>query len=199
MEFAYNSAMHRATGKSPFSIVYTATPHHMVDLVKLPRGHGLSIAAENMAEDVVALRDEVKQRLEQTNVKYKEAVDKHRRVKVFKEGDSVMVFLRRERFPVGTYSKLKPRKYGPFKVIKRINDNAYVIDLPKSMGISNTFNVADLYTFNDVKVLYPDHNSGLSSFEVEWTDVEQMAEWIEDEIERRKTKWHNHKRGVNFP
>ncbi|KAM2080574.1 hypothetical protein ACFX1T_034334 [Malus domestica] len=199
MEFSYNSDVHRATGKSPFSIVYTATPHHVVDLVKLPRGHGLSIAAENMAEDVVAIRDEVKQRLEQTNVKYKEAVDKHRRMKVFKEGDSVMVFLRRERFLVGTYSKLKPRKYGPFKVIKRINDNAYVIDLPESMGISNTFNVADLYTFNDDEVLYPDHNSGSSSSEVEGTDVEQMAEWIEEEMERRKTKGRNHKRGINFP
>ncbi|KAM1788608.1 hypothetical protein ACFX11_038871 [Malus domestica] len=176
MEFAYNSDVHRATGKSPFSIVYTATPHHVVDLVKLPRGHELSIAVENIVEDVVAIRDEVKQRLEQTNIKYKEAVDKHRRVKVFKEGDSIMVFLRRERFPVGTYSKLKPRKYGPFKVIKRINDNAYVIDLPESMGISNTFNVAYLYTFNDDEVLYPDHNSESSSSEVEGTDVEQIAE-----------------------
>ncbi|CAL9020785.1 unnamed protein product [Prunus brigantina] len=110
VEFAYNSAVHSATGKSPFSIVYTAIPNHVVDLVKLPRGQQTSVAAKNLVEEVVTVRDEVKQKLEQTNAKYKADADRHRRVKVFQEGDSVMIFLRKERFPVGTYSKLKPKK-----------------------------------------------------------------------------------------
>ena len=77
-----------------------------MDLVQLPKAPGLSVAAENMAEQVQVVQAEVKQKLEQTTTKYKTVVDKHRRLKLFKEGDHVMLFLRKERFPVETYNKL---------------------------------------------------------------------------------------------
>ncbi|KAM1328423.1 hypothetical protein ACFX13_012750 [Malus domestica] len=180
IEFAYNSVVHSATGKSPFSLVYTSVPKHVMDLVKLPKGLGVSVAIQKMAESIQAVKAEVCERLARTNAKYKAAADQHRRSHVFQVGDVVMVFLRKERFPVGTYSKLKPRKYGPYTIIQKINDNAYVVDLPSFMGISPTFNVADLFEFhsND-ESLYLDANSRTSSFHEGETDVEQLAEKIE--------------------
>ena len=55
--------------------------------------------------------------------------------------------LRKERFPETRKSKLLPRGDGPFRVLQRINDNAYKIDLPADYAVSSSFNVADLSPF----------------------------------------------------
>jgi hypothetical protein len=41
-------------------------------------------------------------------------------------------------------SKLMSRVAGPFKILAKINDNAYKLELPPEFGVSPTFNISDL-------------------------------------------------------
>jgi hypothetical protein len=70
--------------------------------------------------------------------------DKGRKQLDFAPGDLVWLHLRKEQFPDLRKSKLMPRVDGPFKVLEKINENAYKLDLPVDFGVSPTFNIADL-------------------------------------------------------
>jgi hypothetical protein len=59
-------------------------------------------------------------------------------------GDFVWLHLRKDRFPELRKSKLMPRAAGPYKILEKINDNAYKLELPPEFWVSPTFNIADL-------------------------------------------------------
>jgi hypothetical protein len=67
-----------------------------------------------------------------------------RKLVTFEPGDMVWLHLRKNHFPTLRRSKLIPRAASPFKILSKINANAYILDLPAEFGVSTSFNVADL-------------------------------------------------------
>ena len=59
-------------------------------------------------------------------------------------GDLVWLHLKKDRFPELRKSKLMPHAAGPYKILEKINDNAYKLELPPEFRVSPTFNIADL-------------------------------------------------------
>nr|GEZ14022.1 RNA-directed DNA polymerase [Tanacetum cinerariifolium] len=143
-EFAYNRSKSRTTGKTPFEVVTGTNPITPLDLTSLLTHVHFSCDGEERAKQVQQFHEHVRAHIEKQNAKYKEMVDRRRKKVVFKEGDLVWIRLRKERFPTGRFGKLQPRADGPFCVFKKINDNAYKIDLSGEYHVSTTFNVADL-------------------------------------------------------
>ncbi|XP_062185525.1 uncharacterized protein LOC133889084 [Phragmites australis] len=86
--------------------------------------------------------------IEKKSLQYAKQANKGRKKVTFQPGDLVWLHLRKERFPQKRKNKLSPRGDGPFKVLERINDNAYKIELPSDYtDVSATFNVKDLLPF----------------------------------------------------
>ena len=61
-----------------------------------------------------------------------------------------MVHLQKEQFPVDTYNKLKMKKFGPYKILKKHESgNSYEVELPNGIHISPIFNIVNLIEYHD--------------------------------------------------
>nr|GEX55989.1 hypothetical protein [Tanacetum cinerariifolium] len=77
------------------------------------------------------------------------------------QSEQIKELHRSERFSAGRFGKLEPRGDGPFRVLKKINDNAYKIELPGHYNVSATFNAADLSPYKGDSDDEPDSWSSL--------------------------------------
>ncbi|KAK1681332.1 hypothetical protein QYE76_042180 [Lolium multiflorum] len=144
-EFAYNRAKHSTTLRSPFMIVYGFEPPTALDILPLPLHQRTNMDFDERTTAMKKLHEETRATIQDHVLRQANRLNAKKKERVFEEGDLVWVHLRKERFPQERNSKLKPRGDGPFKVLKRINNNAYVIDIPTSKYlVSNTFNISDL-------------------------------------------------------
>jgi hypothetical protein len=112
-KFAYNDSVNRSTGQSPFQVVYGMQPRGIFELMDSEQTATRSVSAEEFVEAMKELHSQVKGRLLESSQEYKCKADQHRRQLQFEVGDLVLAHLRKERFPRGTYNKLKMKKIGP--------------------------------------------------------------------------------------
>jgi hypothetical protein len=147
VEFSYNDSINRSTWQSPFQIVYGMHPRGVSELKYMEQTEFRSAGAEDFAEAMKELHSQVKERLQNSSQEYKRRADQHRRELQFEVGDLILAHLRKERFPRGTYNKLKMKNIGPCKVMKKFEANAYEIELPDGIEISPIFNILDLYPY----------------------------------------------------
>jgi hypothetical protein len=149
IEFAYNRVVHSTIELCPFEVVYGFKPITPLDLLPLPIHERVNMEASKRADFVKKIHVKTKELIEKKGKSNAARMNKKRKEMLFKPGDMVWVHFRKDRFPKLRKSKLKPRGAGPYKVLAKINDNAYSIDLPvDEFGVSNSFNVADLTPYD---------------------------------------------------
>jgi hypothetical protein len=144
VEFAYNWAEHSTTKVSHFHVVYGFNPRAPIDLLPLPTTEQVHSDAKERADFILKLHASTKANIEKMTKKYRIASSQRRKPVKLEVGDLVWLHLRKDRFPELRKSKLMPRAASPYKILKKINDNAYKLELPLEFRVSPTFNIADL-------------------------------------------------------
>jgi hypothetical protein len=144
IEFAYNRSVHSMMKVSLFQVVYGFNPRAPIDLLPLPPSETTCFDASQRSEFILMMHETTKLNIEKMNEKYCIAASKsHKEVKL-KPGDLVWLHLRKERFPELRKFKLMSCAASPFKILAKINDNAYKLELPPKFGVSPNFNISDL-------------------------------------------------------
>jgi hypothetical protein len=80
------------------------------------------------------------------NEKYRIAASKSRKEVKLEPSDLVWLHFRKERFSEFRKSKLMSCAAGPFKILAKINDNVYKLELPPEFGLvpALIFQICDL-------------------------------------------------------
>jgi hypothetical protein len=145
VKFAYNRAVHSTMQLCLFGVVYGFKLIMPLDLLPLPLHQRANMEVPKRADYVQKIHQKTKEAIDKMGKNVAEKRNQRRKEVPLEPGDLVWVHFRKDRFPHLRCSKLLPRGSGPYKVLSKINDNAYMIDLlTDEFGVSNSFNVADL-------------------------------------------------------
>jgi hypothetical protein len=160
-----------STRKIPFQIVYGMNLRGVSELRDLEHSEFRSVGVEDFAAKIQELHNEIKDQLKKCNNEYKRRVDQHKMRLELEVGYQVLAHLQKEILPRETYNKLKLKKIGPCKILRKFGENSYEIGLPEDVDISPIFNIVYLYP-------YREYGAGGSQYqkEIQWKKKIYVAE-----------------------
>ena len=150
MQHAYNREKHSCTQRSPFETCFGFIPRSPLDFFfgkdTMVARHSDVDKATRFIEQIQEIHQVVQEQLEKSQAKYKARHDKHRMEHSFQVGDQVWLYISKDRMQ-REGKKLNPIRYGPLRILEKIGENSFFLDLPAYMHIYSVLNVDCLRLF----------------------------------------------------
>ncbi|GKD14641.1 putative reverse transcriptase domain-containing protein [Tanacetum coccineum] len=203
VEFSYNNSYHASIKAAPFEALYGRKCHSPICWTEVGEAQ---ILGPELIQETTEKIIQIKQRMQAAHDRQKSYADLKRKPMEFQVGDKVMLKVSPWKGVVrfGKRGKLNPRYVGPFKVLEKVGEVAYKLELPEELSrVHNTFHVSNLKKCHadeplavPLDGLHPDDKLHL---------VEEPLEIVGREVKRLKrsriplvkVRW-NSKRGPEF-
>ncbi|GJS94046.1 putative reverse transcriptase domain-containing protein [Tanacetum coccineum] len=203
VEFSYNNSYHASIKAAPFEALYGRKCRSPVCWTEVGEAQ---ILGPELIQETTEKIIQIKQRMQAARDRQKSYADLKRKPMEFQIGDKVMLKVSPWKGVVrfGKRGKLNPRYVGPFKVIERVGEVAYKLELPEELSrVHNTFHVSNLKKCHaDEPLAVPLDGLNLDD---KLHFVEEPVEIVDREVKRLKrsriplvkVRW-NSKRGPEY-
>nr|GFC97267.1 putative reverse transcriptase domain-containing protein [Tanacetum cinerariifolium] len=144
VKFSYNNSYHATIKAAPFEALYGRKCRSPVCWTEVGEAQ---ILDPKLIQETTEKIVQIKQRMQAARDRQKSYADLKRKPMEFQVGDKVMLKVSSWKGVVrfGKRGKLNPRYVGPFKVLERVGDVTYKLDLPEELSrVHNTFHVSNL-------------------------------------------------------
>ncbi|GKE02647.1 putative reverse transcriptase domain-containing protein [Tanacetum coccineum] len=184
VEFSYNNSYHASIKVAPFEALYGRKYRSHVCWAEVGQ---VKLTSLEIVQEKTEKIIQIKQRMQAARDRQKSYASLKRKLMEFQVRDKVMLKVSPWKGVVhfSKQGKLNPRYVGPFKVLERVGDVAYKLELPEDLSrVHNTVHVSNL------KKCYADKPLDVPLDELHFDDklhfVEEPVEIMDREVKRLK-------------
>nr|GFA85832.1 putative reverse transcriptase domain, ribonuclease H-like domain, aspartic peptidase domain protein [Tanacetum cinerariifolium] len=148
VEFSYDNSYHASIKATTFEALYGRKCRSPIRWTEVREAQ---ILGPELIQETTEKIVQIKQRMQAARDRQKSYANLKRKPMEFQVGDKVMLKVSPLKGVVrfGKRGKLNPRYVGPLKVLERVRDVAYKLDIPKELSrVHNTFHVSNLKKYH---------------------------------------------------